>query len=310
MSAAGALPRRVGVARAGGGDPQLVADYGDRVVSLTAALGWDHCSTVELIRRWDELAPRLEEIGGSLNELDPAGLTWEPPVMPQKVICVGANYTDHLEEMERAGAPKIEGVTYPFSFLKPPSTSLVGSDVEVAMPGFGNELDWEAELAIVIGRPELARTDPLGAIFGYTMLNDLSMRDFVAPFPHPLGLDAVIGKGWDGAAPMGTWITRAELAGDPTNMPISLKVNGEPKQQSSTAKMIFSVEELVAFYGRVLTLEVGDVIATGTPAGVGAGAQPPEFLKPGDVIECEIGDLGVLRTPITAPVEPISLDIH
>jgi 2-keto-4-pentenoate hydratase/2-oxohepta-3-ene-1,7-dioic acid hydratase in catechol pathway len=309
VNAAGALPRRVGVARTARG-PELIADYGDRVVSLTAALGWDHCSTIELIRRWDELAPRLEEIGGSPNELDLADVTWEPPVMPQKVICVGANYTDHVEEMERAGAPKVEGVTYPFSFLKPPSTALVGSDVEVAYPGFGTELDWEAELAIVIGRPELARTDPLGAIFGYTMLNDLSLRDFVAPFPHPLGLDAVIGKGWDGAAPIGPWITRAELAGDPTEMAIELRVNGTPKQQSSTAKMIFSVEELVAFYGRVLTLEVGDVIATGTPAGVGAGAQPPEFVQPGDVMECEIGDLGVLRTPIGPPAEPISLDIH
>jgi 2,4-diketo-3-deoxy-L-fuconate hydrolase len=309
VNAAGALPRRVGVARTAAG-PELIADYGDRVVSLTAALGWDHCSTIELIRRWDELAPRLEEIGGSPNELDLAELTWEPPVMPQKVICVGANYTDHLEEMERAGAPKIEGVTYPFSFLKPPSTSLVGSGVEVAYPGFGTELDWEAELAIVIGRPELARTDPLGAIFGYTMLNDLSLRDFVAPFPHPLGLDAVIGKGWDGAAPIGPWITRAELAGDPTEMAIELRVNGAPKQQSSTAKMIFPIAELVAFYGRVLTLEVGDVIATGTPAGVGAGAQPPEFLQPGDVMECEIGDLGILRTPIGPPAEPISLDIH
>jgi 2-keto-4-pentenoate hydratase/2-oxohepta-3-ene-1,7-dioic acid hydratase in catechol pathway len=288
----------------------LIADYGDRVVSLTAALGWDHCSTIELIRRWDELAPRLEEIGSSGTELDPAALTWEPPVMPRKVICVGANYTDHVEEMERAGAPKVEGVTYPFSFLKPPSTALVGSDVEVAYPGFGTELDWEAELAIVIGRPELARTDPLGAIFGYTMMNDLSLRDFVAPFPHPLGLDAVIGKGWDGAAPIGPWITRAELAGDPTDMSIELRVNGTPKQQSSTAKMIFSIAELVAFYGRVLTLEVGDVIATGTPAGVGAGAQPPEFLQPGDVVECEIGDLGVLLTPIGPPIEPISLDIH
>lgn len=292
MNAAGALPRRVGVAATAAGS-ELVADYGDRIVSLTAALGWDHCSTIELIRRWDELAPRLEEIGGSETVLDPEALSWEPPVMPQKVICVGANYTDHLEEMERAGAPKIEGVTYPFSFLKPPSTALVGSDVEVAYPGFGTELDWEAELAIVIGRPELARTDPLGAIFGYTMLNDLSLRDFVAPFPHPLGLDAVIGKGWDGAAPIGPWITRAELAGDPTNMPIELRVNGAPKQQSSTAKMIFSVAELVAFYGRVLTLEVGDVIATGTPSGVGP-------LADGDEVSVTLSGIGTLSVTVTS----------
>ncbi len=307
--AAGALPNRIGVARSSDG-PEIVAAYGERVVSLTAALGWDHCSTAQLIRRWDELAPRLEEIGTSAPALDPESLTWEPPVMPNKLLCVGANYTDHVEEMERAGAPKVEATPFPFSFLKPPTTSLVGSGVEVTIPGFGDELDWEAELAVVIGRPELAESDPLGAIFGYTILNDLSLRDFVAPFPHPLGLDAVIGKGWDGAAPMGPWITLAADAGDPTSMPIELRVNGEVKQDSSTAKMIFTVQELVAFYGRVLTLEVGDVIATGTAAGVGAGAQPPQFLHGGDVVEIEIGNLGTLRTPFAAPAAKAPLDIR
>jgi 2-keto-4-pentenoate hydratase/2-oxohepta-3-ene-1,7-dioic acid hydratase in catechol pathway len=110
----------------------------------------------------------------------------------------------------------------------------------------------------------------------------------------------VIGKGWDGAAPMGPWITLAGAAGDPASMAIELRVNDQVKQQSSTEKMVFSVAELVAYYARVLTLEVGDVIATGTPAGVGAGAQPPQFLAPGDEVEIEIGDLGTLRTPIGA----------
>jgi 2,4-diketo-3-deoxy-L-fuconate hydrolase len=301
-------PRRIGVARVGG-ERQIVGSCDGRVVSLTAALGWNHVSTVELIRRWDELEPRLAEICEDGAALDPAGLEWEPPVMPSKLICVGANYTDHVEEMERAGAPKVEGVTFPFSFLKPPTTALVGSGVEVAIPGFGSELDWEAELAVVIGDPSRAWTDPLGAVFGYAVLNDLSMRDFVAPFPHPLGLDAVIGKGWDGAAPMGPWITLAAAAGDPASMPIELRVNGEVKQSSSTEKMIFSVAEMVSYYARVLTLEVGDVIATGTPAGVGAGAQPPQFLAPGDLVEVEIGDLGTLSTPIVAPREQVALEI-
>ena len=306
--AAGALPTRIGVARTADGT-ELLAAYGERVVSLTAALGWDHCSTVDLIGRWDELAPRLAEVGETAPAVDLDGVAWEPPVMPPKLICVGANYTDHVEEMERAGAPKVEGVAFPFSFLKPPSTALVGSGAEVTMPGFGGELDWEAELAVVIGRPELAASDPLGAIFGYAVLNDLSLREFVAPFPHPLGLDAVIGKGWDGAAPMGPWITRAEAAGDPTSMPIRLRVNGELKQDSSTAKMIFTVTELVAYYGRVLSLEVGDVIATGTPAGVGAGAQPPQFIAPGDVVEAEIGELGTLQTSFAAPPAKAPLGI-
>jgi 2-keto-4-pentenoate hydratase/2-oxohepta-3-ene-1,7-dioic acid hydratase in catechol pathway len=304
-----ALPSRIAVARIGDG-PEILADYGDRVVSLTAALGWDRASAVELIRRWDELSPRLAEIGGSAPEIETERLDWEPPIMPSKLLCVGANYTDHLEEMARAGAPRIEATPFPFSFLKPPTTALVGSGTEVAIPGFGSQLDWEAELAVVIAAPELAQSDPLRAIFGYAVLNELSLRDFVAPFPHPLGLDAVISKGWDGSAPMGPWITLAGAAGDPTSMPIELRVNGEVKQRSSTAKMIFSVAEMVAFYARVLTLEVGDVIATGTPAGVGAGKQPPEFLAAGDMVEVEIGDLGTLSTPIVAPRASVTLDIH
>jgi 2,4-didehydro-3-deoxy-L-rhamnonate hydrolase len=304
------VPRRVGVARIDGAE-EVVAAYGERVVSLTAALGWDSGPrTAELIGRWDELAPRLAEIGETGPALEAEGLEWSAPVMPSKLLCVGANYSDHLAEMERAGAPRIEPTPFPFSFLKPPSTALVGSGQEVAMPAFGTELDWEAELAVVIGKPELAAADPLGAVFGYAVLNELSLRDFVAPFPHPLGLDAVISKGWDGSAPMGPWITLAADAGDPASMPIQLRVNGELKQDSSTEKMVFSVAELVSFYARVLTLEVGDVIATGTPAGVGAGAQPPQFLAAGDEVEVEIGALGTLRTPIVAARERTSLDIH
>ena len=110
--AGGALPTRVGVARTSDG-PEILAAYGDRVVSLTAALGWDHCSTADLIRRWDELAPRLAEVGETAPQVDLGAVTWEPPMMPRKLLCVGANYTDHVEEMERAGAPKVEGDPVP-----------------------------------------------------------------------------------------------------------------------------------------------------------------------------------------------------
>ena len=306
----GELPRRVGVARVDGAE-QVLGAYGDRVVSLSSELGWDTGPrTAELIERWDELAPRLAEIGETGAAVEVEAVEWSAPVLPSKLLCVGANYTDHLAEMERAGAPKIDPTPFPFSFLKPPSTALVGSGTPVAIPSFGTKLDWEAELAVVIGKPELAAEDPLGAVFGYAVLNELSLRDFVAPFPHPLGLDAVISKGWDGSAPMGPWITLAAAAGDPTSMPIELRVNGEVKQRSSTEKMIFSVAEMVSYYARVLTLEVGDVIATGTPAGVGAGAQPPQFLAAGDEVEVEVGELGTLRTPIVAARERTSLAIH
>ena len=158
-------PERIAVARVGG-EAQIVASCGGRIVSLSGPLGWDHTRTTELIRRWEELGPRLAEICEDGPALAEAELEWEPPIMPSKLICVGANYTDHVEEMERAGAPKVEATPFPFSFLKPPSTALVGSGVEVSPPAFGKKLDWEAELAVVIGDPERAGSDPLGAVFG------------------------------------------------------------------------------------------------------------------------------------------------
>ena len=303
------LPERVGVARIDGA-ATIVAEFGGRVVSLQEALDGDAPgSMVELIAAWGSVVPRLRD-PSSLEELDGASLQWEAPVMPPKFLCVGANYTDHLAEMERAGGPKIDKTDFPFSFLKPPTNSLVGSGRSVAMPSYADELDWEAELVIVIGDPERADEDPLGAVFGYAILNELSLRNFVGPFPHPLGLDAVISKGFDGAAPMGPWITLASNVPDPTNLGIILRVNGEVKQDSSTAKMVFSVLELISYYARILTLERGDVIATGSPAGVGVGMQPPEFLKPGDQVEVEIDGLGTpLVTPIVEPFGSRSLKI-
>jgi 2-keto-4-pentenoate hydratase/2-oxohepta-3-ene-1,7-dioic acid hydratase in catechol pathway len=189
---------------------------------------------------------------------------------------------------------------FPFSFLKP-TTSLAGSGATVVRPAYGRALDWEAELAVVIGDGSAASgPDPLAAVFGYTIVNELSLRDFY-PFPHVLGLDAVVSKGFDGAAPMGPWITLAEDVPDPQSLAIKLTLNGEVMQDSSTAKMIFSVRDLIAHYGRVLTLEPGDVLATGTPSGVGAGRRPPRFLRGGDDVEVCIGDLGCLRTTISEP---------
>ena len=302
-------PSRVGVALTDDGERPIV-DFDGRVFDLSEVLGETApTTTLELIEGWEEFGPRLVEPDGG-EELDPAGLRWAPSIVPAKVICVGANYRDHLEEMEKAGGPKIDPTPFPFSFLKP-QTALIGSGEPVPMPSFGQELDWEAEVAVVIGDAAAASgPDPLAGVFGYTILNDLSLRDFVAPFAHPLGLDALISKGFDGASPIGPWITRAESAGRPDSWSIELRVNGDPRQSSSTEQMIFSVAQLVAYYARVLTLEPGDVIATGTPAGVGMGMETPRFLAPGDEIEIEIEGLGTQRTPISAPRSQESLEIR
>jgi 2,4-diketo-3-deoxy-L-fuconate hydrolase len=214
-----------------------------------------------------------------------------PPLAPAKVLCVGANYHDHVAEMAGPAGIAPAPVPFPFSFLKP-HTTLVGSGATVAHPSYGRKLDWEVELAVVMGAG--------GGIFGYTILNDLSLRDFI-PFPHALGLDAVVSKGFDGAAPLGPWVVHADDVAEPQDLPIGLTVNGETMQGSSTANMIFSIADLVAHYARVMTLEPGDVIATGTPAGVGAARTPPVWLQPGDVVVAHIGGLGELETTIAAP---------
>lgn len=304
-------PRRVGLARIAG-RPEFVVGNGDRAVPLSELLGdvAAPADTIELIERWPEIGPVIAraadlgaDAGTSADELD-----WLAPITPRKLICVGANYHDHVAEMEAAGGPAPADVAFPYSFLKP-SSSLIGSGQMVPVPAYGTELDWEVELAVVIGPGAKPGADARDMIFGYTVLNDLSLRDFV-PFPHPLGLDALICKGFDGATPVGPWITPVEDLECRASLGLELRVNGEIRQDSSTAQMIFSVLELVEYYARVLTLETGDVIATGTPAGVGGGMRPPQFLVPGDEVAAEITGLGTLTTSIAPPLDKYSLDIH
>jgi 2,4-didehydro-3-deoxy-L-rhamnonate hydrolase len=264
-----------------------VADAPDDVRQLIA--GWE---------RWAEPVRDAARAGRPALAVDEA--RWLAPVNPRKLLCVGANYHDHIAEMDAALGLHTPPAPFPYTFLKPP-TALTGSGRPVPHPAYGHKLDWEVELAVVIGNPTPALGPaPLDAVFGYTIINDLSLRDFL-PFPHALGLDALVSKGFDGAAPMGPWITLAADVPDPSDLPIRLSVNGEIMQNGSTSQMVFDVPALVAHYARVLTLEPGDVIATGTPAGVGAARHPPRFLAPGDQIEARIGGLGTLRTTIAEP---------
>jgi 2-keto-4-pentenoate hydratase/2-oxohepta-3-ene-1,7-dioic acid hydratase in catechol pathway len=249
--------------------------------------------------RWREAVNQAAANGEATIEMSEAH--WKAPVMPGKLLCVGMNYTDHIAQMGGIPEEEIPAQPFPFSFLKPP-TAVTGSGASVVRPAHGRAFDWEADLGVVIGDGSAASgPDPMAAVFGYTIVNDLSLRDFQNPFPHFLGLDAVVAKGFDGAAPMGPWITVAQDVPDPQALAVKLTVNGKVMQDGSTAKMIFDVGELIAHYGRVLTLEPGDVLATGTPAGTAAGHHPTRFLQGGDVMEVSIGDLGCLRTVISEP---------
>jgi 2-keto-4-pentenoate hydratase/2-oxohepta-3-ene-1,7-dioic acid hydratase in catechol pathway len=273
-----------------------------QIYDLAALLGAAAPSALTLLQGWEEWEPRLGQLaaqaarGGAALNL--AALTWLPPIQyPGKLACAGANYQTHNAEMGHNTRTK-----YPYFFFKPPTTTLVGDGACVELPGYAQQIDWEVELAVVIGRrvKHVRGEAAMAAIAGYSILNDISARDFLADQSF-LGVDWVMLKGADGFAPMGPLITPAAFVPDPQALELALSVNGVPKQQASTADMAFSVRELIEHLTQFMTLEPGDVIATGTPPGVGFGRRPPEFLKPGDRMVAEIEGLGRLTTIMVAP---------
>lgn len=220
-----------------------------------------------------------------------------PPIArPGKVVCIGSNYHDHIAEMRVPMTPE-----YPYSFLKPPATTLRGSGQSVAVPKIAHMIDFEAELAVVVGKTarNVALADALSIVAGYANFNDLSARDWIENRPG-VGIDWVRHKAFDGFAPMGPFVVPASFVPDPQDLAIELKVNGAVKQASNTAQMVFGVAQIIVHLSQIMTLEPGDVIATGTPAGTGFGRVPPEFLVAGDVVTMAIGPLGELITPMVA----------
>lgn len=213
---------------------------------------------------------------------------------PANLICIGANYHDHVAEMPVPMTP-----TYPYGFLKPVRNTVRATGEPVLAPRHVNMMDWEAEMGAVIGRAgkNVSIDDALGLVAGYVNFNDLSARDWIASRPG-VGIDWLIHKGHDGFAPIGPYFVPAKFIPDPQALPVKLAVNGVVKQDSSTAQMIYGVAEIIVHLTTVMTLMPGDIIATGTPAGVGHGRKPPEYLKPGDTVEMEIGPMGRLVTPI------------
>ena len=218
-----------------------------------------------------------------------ADVTLGPPVpRPGKVICIGLNYKDHAAESNMA-VPKS-----PVTFSKY-VTSVTGPGRPIALPAVSSQVDYEAELAVVIGRR--AKHVPIERawdyVLGYTNLNDVSARDF--QFADGQWQR---GKSCDTFAPMGPAIVTPDEVGDPHALRIRLRLNGETMQDSSTGQLIFGIDHLIAFLSQTVTLEPGDVIATGTPPGVGFARKPPVFLKAGDVVEVEVEGLGVLSNPV------------
>jgi 2-keto-4-pentenoate hydratase/2-oxohepta-3-ene-1,7-dioic acid hydratase in catechol pathway len=204
---------------------------------------------------------------------------------PSKIICIGLNYADHCEEQNK---PRPER---PMLFAKFPNT-IAGPNDNVEIPSNTSELDFEGELAVVIGRKarRIRREDALAHVFGYMALQDVSARDL-----QRTDGQWVRAKSQDGFAPCGPCIVTADEISDPQNIPIRTTVNGALMQDSNTSRMIFPVDELIAYVSDSLTLLPGDIISTGTPAGVGVHRQPQVLLKSGDVVEVSLGGIGTLR---------------
>jgi len=212
-----------------------------------------------------------------------------PLSSPPKIICLGLNYRDHAEE---AGADIPDE---PIIFMKP-RTAIVGPDEHIILPNFVKELDYEAELAIVIGKKgkNISVSEAEKYVFGYTAFNDVSAREI-----QFRDRQWTRGKSFDTFAPIGPCITTADQIGNPSNLNIHTRVNGELRQDSSTKNMVFNVYEVIHHISRVMTLEPCDIIATGTPAGVAVFMKPtPKFLSPGDLIEVEIENIGTLRNKV------------
>ena len=180
-------------------------------------------------------------------------------------------------------------------FTKAPTTANGPYGDIVIDPAVSEQVDWEAELAVIIGKTgkNIREEEALDYVFGYTVLNDVSARDL--QFQHQ---QFFRGKSIDGYCPMGPWIVTADEVADPQQLPIRLRVNGVVKQDANTNMMIFSVRQIIAVLSKGMTLEAGDIIATGTPSGVGFARNPPEFLKAGDVVETEIEGLGMMRNKV------------
>ena len=273
-----------------------IVDEGHRVVRPVGAE-----SMLDLIRRWAEAGGGPQ--GDKAGAIPLPDVALEAPIRPfRNVMCVGKNYYDHAHEFAQSGfdssaATKADAVpTAPIIFTKPPEC-VIADGAAIRYPtGVSDSLDYEAELAVVIGTGGrgIRAADALGHVFGYTIVNDVTARDWQGRHKQWF-----LGKSFDTFCPMGPWIVTADAV-DVRDMPVRCWVNDELRQDANTRDLIFDVPTLIETISAGITLYPGDVIATGTPAGVGIGFTPPKYLKPGDRVRIEIGGIGTLTNPVAA----------
>ena len=280
--------RFVSLLRAGA--PAVGCVEGDQVVVLPAPatgeglVGW-------LLQPSEQVEKALAQARGTAANVVPlAQAHWLPSVQrPGKIVCLGLNYADHAAE---GGHKKPE---YPSFFLRVPS-SLAAHGEALLRPRVSDRFDYEAELAVIIGKPgrHLTEANALDVVAGYTCFNDGSLRDYQRKTSQ-----WTIGKNFDRTGPLGPWVVPAsELPPGATGLKIESRLNGQVMQSSNTSNMLFPVVETLCLLTEVMTLEPGDVIAMGTPSGVGYARKPPVWMKAGDRIDIEIEGIGVLSNPV------------
>ena len=257
-------------------------------------------SLLELVQSGPAGWTRMAAAAAGASSAQSYGATdirWHSPIpRPAKnVFCVGRNYAEHVAEGARARGETMKIPKHTVFFTKAP-TSVIGPFDDIPWDAtLTQQVDWEAELGVIVGMPgvNIRKADALRHVFGYTVINDLTARDL-----QNAHFQFFKGKSLDGFCPMGPLVVTSDEFGDPQDKMVSCRVNGTVKQQQKTSEMLFPVDVIIETLSRGLTLEPGDVIATGTPEGAGFGRVPPEFLADGDVMETEVEGIGVMRNRI------------
>jgi acylpyruvate hydrolase len=277
------------------GREHLGARSGDAIVDLQAASADAPGTILELLQGGEatmaSARAAAQRGAGDTASHAPADLTLLPVVpRPPKILCIARNYGEHAAEANLAV------LAQPNIFIRYAQSLLADGD-PIQVPRVSDQVDWEAELAVIIGTggKHIARADALSHVAGYAIFNDVSIRDWQLRKP-PIQFGS--GKNFDASGPFGPDLVTADEVGDPQTLSIELTVNGEVMQSSTTAEMIFPVDQLIEFISQYSTLEPGDVIATGTPSGVGNFRQPPVFLKAGDIVRIELEKVGVQENPV------------
>jgi len=275
------------------GQVRLGVLRGDAVVSLDA-IAAEYPTMLSIIAGGDAALTAVQQASAEASgTISLAAVRLQAPLeRPGKYLAIGMNYQKHLEEADRLGVARAKHQTW---FNK--QTSCITGPYDDIDPGVTEQLDYEVELAAVIGRPakRVSETDAASHVFGYLVANDVSARDWQFHTPT-----FTMGKSFDTHGPIGPWIVTADEIADPHNLRVRTWVNGELRQDNTTANMIHNLWEQIAYLSTAFTLDSGDLLATGTPEGVGVAMDPPVFLKPGDIVRCEVEGIGAIENGVVA----------